>query len=388
VEGGDAKAPHRLRPSLLRVDAHKFEQIRDGIEELELYSMRALEACSEDDVELQADVKRLVELSRFIGRNMQQIYLVPIRQEMNRLKKFAEDLAGKTNKHLEFLIRHDNFEIDTRYLDVLSEVLVHLVRNAVDHGIEYKGERELLQKVKTGLVQITAMKTERGLLFQVLDDGKGMDRGEILEHARRTGIADADSEGLSIFDIITNPGFTTKSEATVSSGRGYGLDLVVQRLRSIPDAIFRMTTVPGKGTVFTILVPSGYTNIPVLVTGSRDLQVAVPHECIQQSEDVDRAQYSNDKNSGLLYRDKPVYTVRGRVTKSGKIPPEKKALFIRCRGVSAYLLVDEVLFEKEIVESQIDWKDHPEPHLYRIRAGTTRADFLYLDPEIFLSRAP
>lgn len=375
--------PH-IESSLLRVDSRKFEELKNGIEEIELHSRHLQSSFQSSGSPDSAALTQLLDLSEHVGRVIQKMYLLSAREELERLRVFVLDLAEKLNKKIDVFVKGGDFEIDTRFLDILSDVLVHLVRNAVDHGIETSEERRLMQKGESGKILISGTRTEKGAVFQVIDDGKGIEPEEISEHAYRAGITIEQNGKQNLIDILAHPGFTTKASPTLSSGRGYGLDLAVRNLREVPKSAIRVASSPGKGTIFTIVLPAAYTNIPILIVRSGDLQLAFEKCYVKKIEPVDPSALSFDEPGGALYKDIPLFTVRGRIRGTGGVT-EKYVLLLKYLDSAGYVLADEVLFEKDIFEKQIDKSEQPEPHLHKIKFGKTENEFLFVSPALILN---
>lgn len=368
---------------VFRVDSSKFEELKNGIEEVELLSRKLEKPELQNPAELTVQLRKIGELAGNIGRVLQRLYLISVRSELSRLKQYAVELSEKLGKQLEVLISGDDFEIDSRLLDVLSDVLVHLVRNAVDHGIEDPGERGIFQKEARGLLMLSVVKYGDKAIIQILDDGKGIELGEIREQAARIGLSVGEGSSEDLLSILSHPGFTTRSIATDDSGRGYGLDIATGKLKEVPDSIMRVTSKPGKGTVFTVIVPSGYTNVCLLVTKHSNKQICFQKTYVKSCEAAASENFSADPEGKLLYRERPVFTEHGRITKAEPVPPEKYAVEVTYLDRTGYVLVDEVLFEKEIFDRQIVRDREIEPHLYELSlAGQT--DYFVVSPSLIL----
>ena len=381
---GEKPAAPQVESTLLRVDSRKFEELKNGIEEIELHTRHLQSGFRSNGSVDPSSLSQLMELSEHVGIVIQKMYLVSAGEELERLRSFAVDMAEKLNKKIDVFVKGGDFEIDTRFLDILSDVLVHLVRNAVDHGIETPEERRMMQKEESGKILISGSKTEKGAVFQILDDGKGIEPEEISEHASRSGITIQENGRQNLIDILAHPGFTTKTVPTLSSGRGYGLDLVVRNLREVPKAAIRVASSPGKGTIFTIILPLAYTNISIVIARSGDLQLAFQKSYVRKIEQIDTSALYSGEGGGALYRGIPLFTPRGRLRSTGGIK-EKYAVLLTYLDSEGYVLVDEVLFEKEIFEKQIDKTEQPEPHLHRIRFGKTENEFLFVSPALILN---
>lgn len=369
-------------PPVLRVDSKKFEELKNGIEEVELFARKLVRGESGPDPGENQHVRKIGELAGHIGRVLQRLYLISVRDELERLKAYGENLSDKLGKTIDVAVSGGNFEIDTRFLDILSDVLVHLVRNAVDHGIEERSEREMFQKDGTGHLLLSAVKHEDKAVLQIIDDGKGIAEEEIRERAEGLGIG-GDGAAADLLSILTHPGFTTKLHAGDDSGRGYGLDIAAEKLKEIPRAVMRVTSKAGRGTIFTVIIPGGYTNIRLTVTRRGNRKICFQNGYVRSIEPVDHEEFGAGAGGSLAYKGLPVFTEHGRISRSDIVPMEKYVVEMEYLERRAAVLVDEVLFEKEIFERQIGKEREVEPHLYSLSLGGEK-DYLVVSPSLIL----
>ncbi len=370
-------------PQVLRVDSAKFEELKGGIEEVELFARELAAGTEAPELRDNPNIIKIGELTGHISRVMQRLYLISLRDEMEALKTFALDLAAKLGKKIEVYITGANFEIDTRFLDILSDVLVHLVRNAVDHGIEEPRERGMFQKEETGMLVLSGFKHGDRAVIQVLDDGKGIAAEEIRKQAENQGISVGPTGKQDLLDVLTRPGFTTRETATGDSGRGYGLDIAAGKLREIPHSEMRMCGKPGSGTVFTLVIPAGVTNVELVVAKHSNRQICFQKNYVLSINPLDQTRFARGSDGKLEYGGVPVYTEHGRVTRGDAAPAEKYGVemeYLEKRGI---VLVDEVLFEKEIFERQILKDREVEPHLYALSLGG-QENYYVVSPSLIL----
>jgi two-component system, chemotaxis family, sensor kinase CheA len=370
-------------PQVLRVDSAKFEELKSGIEEVELFARELAAGTEAPEFRDNPNIIKIGELTGHISRVMQRLYLISLRDELEALKTFAVDLAAKLGKKIEVSITGANFEVDTRFVDILSDVLVHLVRNAVDHGIEEPKERGMFQKEETGTLVLSAFKHGDRAVIQVLDDGKGIVADEIRDQAEKQGISGGSKGKQDLLEVLTRPGFTTLRTATGDSGRGYGLDIAAGRLREIPRAEMRMCGRPGSGTVFTIVIPAGFTNVELVVAKHSDRQICFQKNYIVSIQPVNQEEFAAGAGGKLEYRGLPVFTEHGRITRADAAPAEKYAVEMEYLDKRGIVLVDEVLFEKEIFERQIVKNREIEPHLYALSLGG-QENYYVVSPSLIL----
>ena len=175
---------------------------------------------------------------------------------MNRI---VFDVSRKLGKDIEFEMVGENTEVDKNIIEHISDPLMHMVRNAVDHGIESNEERKEAGKAEKGKVTLSA-KTEAGKVWiSVEDNGKGLDREALLAKARKQGLLDDNKPDSAysdkeVYQFITLPGFSTKEQVTEYSGRGVGMDVVVQNIQSIGGTL-EIDSTPGFGSVMSLKIP-------------------------------------------------------------------------------------------------------------------------------------
>ena len=173
---------------------------------------------------------------------------------MNHL---ADEIAASLGKKMECEATGDEFELSAYLLGPIADSLIHLIRNAVDHGIELPAERLALGKPVTGRLSIAFSQTSHSILISIEDDGRGLDLALILQKAEQLYLLDRpapDYSNSDIIELIFTPGFTTASRITSISGRGVGLDVVRSLIQSIDGQVF-VDSILGRGTRFTLKIP-------------------------------------------------------------------------------------------------------------------------------------
>ncbi|MFC1479618.1 chemotaxis protein CheA, partial [Planctomycetota bacterium] len=182
--------------------------------------------------------------------------MVPLHPTFQKMTRLVRDLARKSSKAVQFITEGEDTEIDRNMVDIINDPLVHIIRNAVDHGIETNENRKKAGKPKQSIVKLSALSQGENIIVKVEDDGKGLDRDKIIQKSIQRGII-ASGEGLTDRDIqnlIFEPGFSTADEVSDISGRGVGLDVVREGVEALRGTI-TIASIPGQGTSFTIRLP-------------------------------------------------------------------------------------------------------------------------------------
>jgi two-component system chemotaxis sensor kinase CheA len=236
--------------SSVRVDRARLDEIAEGIAELSVLHARAAESLTSYGHDRAATVLAALQ------RTVLELRMVPVSTAFERLARVVRDAARGVGKDVDFELGGGENELDQSVLDALVDPLVHLLRNAVDHGIETPAEREAAGKQRRGSVRLETERERTTVRIVVRDDGRGVPRERVIERARAAGLlGDAnDPTDDDLFRLLTHPGFSTAANVTELSGRGVGLDVVAARVRSLGGAI-EMITSPGEGTTFTLRVP-------------------------------------------------------------------------------------------------------------------------------------
>lgn len=206
------------------------------------------------------DLLRKVTHAGKIVRELQDLSMsmrmVPLRATFQKLTRVVRDTASKAHKTVQFVTDGDDVEIDRNMVDVLGDPLVHMVRNAVDHGVEGPDERVANGKPRLGVVRLHAYHASGNVVVELKDDGRGLHRDKIVKKAIEKGLIESD-KGMTdsdVFNLIFAPGFSTADQVTDISGRGVGMDVVRRNLETIRGRI-DITSAPGKGTTFAIRLP-------------------------------------------------------------------------------------------------------------------------------------
>ncbi|MBC7325506.1 MAG: chemotaxis protein CheA, partial [Moorella sp. (in: Bacteria)] len=210
-------------------------------------------------------LETLEEVSLHIGRitsdlqeEIMKARMFPIDQVFNRFPRMVRDLARKAGKEIDFIIEGRETELDRTVIEEIGDPLIHLLRNAIDHGIEAPEARLKAGKPRQGMICLRAFHQENQIVITVEDDGAGMDPEKIKEKAVARGLVNRELAARlgprEALDLIFLPGFSTADEVTDVSGRGVGMDIVRNHIEKINGTIDIRTT-PGKGTMFTIKLP-------------------------------------------------------------------------------------------------------------------------------------
>lgn len=182
--------------------------------------------------------------------------MVPLKSAFQKMARLARDLAHKNQRQVNFIAEGEETEIDRNMVDIISDPLVHMVRNAIDHGIEPPEVREANGKLAAGMLRLAAYHSGGDVVVELQDDGKGLDRAKIFEKAVDKGLIDADKilSDSEVYDLIFIPGFSTADKITDISGRGVGMDVVKRSIEALRGRV-EIASEAGRGTKFIVRLP-------------------------------------------------------------------------------------------------------------------------------------
>jgi two-component system chemotaxis sensor kinase CheA len=200
---------------------------------------------------------QLNKITNEIQETVMSIRMVPLSGTFLRMHRIVRDMRNKTGKEVQLKIIGEETEVDRNVIERISDPLMHLVRNSIDHGIEPPEERLAKGKPKTGTVTLEAKNAGNDVLIIVKDDGNGLDRESVLKKAKENGLLhrpEAEMSDKEVYNLIFLPGFSTKDSITEFSGRGVGMDVVVKNIEAIGGSV-SVDSSPGNGTAFTMKIP-------------------------------------------------------------------------------------------------------------------------------------
>ncbi|MBW3670461.1 MAG: Hpt domain-containing protein [Acidobacteria bacterium] len=226
-----------------------------------------------------------------------QMRMQPLRLAAEPLQRAVRDVAGEAGKEVDLTIRGGDIELDRSILEALGSPLLHLVRNAIDHGIESPEERRKKGKPDAGRVVIEASLEGSGVTIEISDDGRGIDLAVLRRKAEERNLALSDDEDLT--ELIFHPGLSTAPSVTAVSGRGIGLDVVRSRVESLHGTI-GVNTESGKGTRFRMTLPLTLTTIRALLVRAGGETLAIPSIGIEAIQRVGRSEIRSMEGRDVL----------------------------------------------------------------------------------------
>jgi len=350
-----AALEHRsLEGSFLRVRADKLDELITLVGELVIASagtsLAARRAGDAETTEAAANMARLVEEARDRALGLR---MVPIRDTFNRFGRVVRDLGRELDKDVELLLSGTETELDKSMVERISDPLMHLVRNAVDHGIETRAVRAERGKPVRGRIQLNAYHETGSIVIEIADDGNGMNRARILERAIERGF-DASRQALSdheVFALVMEPGFSTADAVTNVSGRGVGMDVVRRNVEALRGSV-RIESVEGVGSTIAIRLPLTLAIIDGFLVGVGSCSYVVPLEmvveCIELRDNGDR-QNANRNYINLRGEVLPLLRLRDVFAAEGEPGRRQNIVVVQYGGARAGFVVDALLGEFQTV---------------------------------------
>jgi len=340
--------------SSLRVPAAKLDQFVDLVGELVTVQARLSElAARRDDPEIAEVSEEIERLTSSLRENSMNIRMLPIRATFETFRRLVHDLARDLGKDVELTIEGAETELDKTVIDQLSDPLMHLIRNSMDHGIEPRTLRAARGKRPTATIHLSARHSGASVLIGVSDDGGGIDAEAVRSRAVEKGLvaADAALTEAEIFGLLFQPGFSTAKQVTDVSGRGVGMDVVRQRVDSLRGTIDVAST-PGTGTSVTLRLPLTLAIIDGLLVSVGEacfvLPLANTLECIElTSRDIERANGKHVANvRGVVV---PYIRLRDHFNIRTPRPEIEQIMLVETEGGRYGFVVDRVLGDCQTV---------------------------------------
>ncbi len=360
---GDAWNGERANAALqrfVRIDLRRLDAMMNLTGELLIARGRLAQlAAVHRDQDLDDTIDHASRLIGELQTNILASRMVPVWQIFDRFPRVVRDAARDVGKLIDFEIVGREIELDRSLLEQVGDPLVHLLRNAIDHGLEGPDEREAAGKPRAGRLTLSTTRESSAVVIRVTEDGRGVDRDAVLRRAKTLGFVDVERIALSddeLLRMIARPGFSTAERVTSLSGRGVGIDAVMTRVRALGGAV-ELKTVRGEGTSISLRLPVTLAIIPALLArvGSETYALPLTHirETLQLTNEVRRSVRGSDV---LLLRDE-VLTLRHLREVVGLPPRDEgrgQVVVLEAAERRTGLVVDQLLGQQEIVVKPFD----------------------------------
>ncbi|QPV62190.1 chemotaxis protein CheA [Halosimplex litoreum] len=279
ASGGDDGA-HVDEIKSVRVDVDQLDDLHGLVEQLVTSRIKLRRAVETDDLAgASENLNELDKITANLQNTVMDMRLIPLKKVVGKFPRMVRDLSRELDKDVEFTIEGEDIELDRTILTEISDPLMHIIRNALDHGIEPPAEREAAGKDPTGQVELRASRERDHVIIEVEDDGAGLDVDGIKRKAIEKGVRSSDEieamNDSAIYDLVFHPGFSTADEVTDTSGRGVGMDVVHDTVTQL-DGSVSVDSDPGEGTTVSLRLPVTMAIVKVLFVEVGDEEYGVP----------------------------------------------------------------------------------------------------------------
>lgn len=346
----------------VRVDTQILDDIMNMVGELVLVRNRfqTLKANLEGDEQLSKAISNLDVVTADLQLAVMKTRMQPIKKVFGRFPRVVRDLARSLNKEIRLELIGEETDLDKNLVEALADPLVHLVRNAVDHGIEMPDERVAKGKPREGVVILKASQEGDHIQLSIQDDGKGMNPNVLRNKAVEKGLMDEETaarlDDKECYNLIFLPGFSTKTEISDVSGRGVGMDVVKTRITQM-NGVVEIDSIEGKGSNIIIKVPLTLAIMPTLMVKLAGQAFALPLASVLEILDLDLSKTNKvDNQLVVMVRNKalPLFYLSEWLVKGSSFSLNKRAtsshvVVVNAGGRQVGFVVDQLIGQEEVV---------------------------------------
>jgi len=341
----------------IRVTTDRLDRLIDMVGELVIaHSMVAQDTIEHNsgNHDLLKKVSQTSKIVRELQDMTMSMRMVPLKATFNKMARLVRDLSRKIGKNVTFVTEGEDTEIDRNLVDIISDPLVHMVRNAVDHGIELPDERIQNGKPPEGEVRLSAYHSAGSVVVEIVDNGKGLDREAILAKAKQRNLVD-DNASLSnreIFNLVFEPGFSTAAEVTDVSGRGVGMDVVRKNIESLRGQV-EISSELGEGSVFKMSLPLTLAIIDGMIVRVGKERYIIPTVSIVRSVKPTGQDLTSvlQKGEMLSFQDGliPLFGLAEIYQHGDNHRKESLVVVVEDEGKQSGLVIDELVGRQQVV---------------------------------------
>ena len=349
------------KQSLISVNLQKLDQLHDIVGEIITTESMVISNPELEGLRLESFTKSARELRKLTDElqdTVMSIRMVPLTGPFQKMNRIVRDMKVKLNKDVELVIEGDTTEVDKSIVDNLNDPLMHLVRNAVDHGIENTTEERVANgKPAKGTVKLSAMSSSGEVVITISDDGQGIDTEKVISKAERNGLLTkpiSEYTEREIQNMILLPGFSTNDVVTEYSGRGVGMDVVKSNLSKMGGSL-TVESKKGEGTSFIIKIPLTLAIVDGMEIMVGDAEFTVPISVIKESFIVKHEQILNDTRRGEMIMIRGVCYPMLRLNEKFGLPSDVNdiedgiVLLIESENRGICLFADKLIGEQQVV---------------------------------------
>lgn len=346
--------------SFLKIDSLKLDELFDSIGELVIaqnYLAQNEVVKALKNAEVSKTLENLSKITRLIQNRVMSLRMIPIRDTFAKMKRVVRDSSKKVGKEIHLVLEGEDTEIDKTMVDALSDPLIHIIRNSIDHGIEPSIQERLdAGKEEKGTVTLKAYHRGGNIIIEIQDDGRGINRDKVYQKAVERGLVSNDEElsDSQVYNLIMQPGFSTADIVSDISGRGVGLDVVRTSIESVRGKV-DINSIPGVGSTFSIILPLTLAIIDGMIVKSSQKTFIIPTLSITESFRPAQSSVhaAKGKNEFVQLREELLPVVRlNHVLELGHDKPniwESTLVCIENEKGRFALLVDDLVGRQQVV---------------------------------------
>jgi len=337
----------------IRVPSERLDTLMNLVSELVTTQARlSMFAETSDNNEITAIAENVQKLTRQLRDIAFNICLVPIQNLLTRFQRLVRDLSAELKKDVELYIEGSETELDKSMIENLSDPIMHILRNSLDHGIEMPEVREKLGKPKKAAIHIRAYYSGANVIIQITDDGAGIDLEKVRNKAISKGLvsADANLSKKDIFELLFMPGFSTADKITGVSGRGVGMDVVRRKIMDIRGEV-DVDSKPGQGTSMTIRLPLTLSIIDGLLVEIDQVSYIIPLSVVDKCYAVEHSKIVSAYNNIIVLDGEqiPFYYMREEFNSMSEIPKTEQIIVVRFEDHRIGIVIDTIIGEYQAV---------------------------------------
>ena len=353
----DGEAVKKKKPSTsLRVDSDKIDLLINSMSEMVIANSKIIslvEEEGEENTELEETAYRMRELLESVRDGIMDMRMVQVGDSFNKFRRIVNDTSKKIGKDIQFVISGGETELDKTVIERISDPLVHMLRNSIDHGVELPQERIDKGKPATGRVDLRTYPDAGTIVIEIEDDGKGLDKDRILAKAIENGQVDPNAQlsDAEIYKLIFAAGLSTADKVSDISGRGVGMDVVRKNIEDLRGTVDIDSTL-NKGSKITVRLPLTLAIIDGFLVQVGDTKYIIPLESIQECKELTvREQEGMKGNEFINLRDEmlPLMDVREVLKEAPNHTDRQNIVIVYFGDRTIGLLVDELLGEHQTV---------------------------------------
>ncbi|MDR1272027.1 MAG: chemotaxis protein CheW [Clostridiales Family XIII bacterium] len=350
----------RGKQNIISVDLTKLDTLLDLVGEIVIHESLVTENPDLEGLEtpnFDKSARELDKLTNELQDTVMAIRMIPVSSSFHRMRRIVRDMGRALGKEAELITVGESTEVDKTILDAISDPLMHLVRNAMDHAIESADDRAAAGKAPSGHITLSAVNSGSDVIISVTDDGRGLDIDAIMSKAKERGLLrkpESEYSEKEIYNLLMVPGFSTRSSATEYSGRGVGMDVVKSNIEKIGGTVL-IESKKGRGTNVMLKIPLTLAIISCMEVRLGDDVYSIPVSNIREALKADSGQLITDPNGNemILLRGEPypivrLYEVFG---KQGAIEEVEDGILVLVASEDrkACLLSDELIGKFQVV---------------------------------------